>query len=168
MATATRIYFVAVEGVPYLVRAAHPSAAMMHVARNVATVRVASQDDLVANLSAGVKVETAGDESEPEPAPAEEKSLPLWPMPWQAAAALPDETDDQAEDDQPADGYYSQPDHRAAGVPPRQRVPAKYRCPQTGSTWSGRGLKPQWLRVAMEGGRPLSDFLVIEPSTADA
>lgn len=62
MATATRIYFVAVEGVPYLVRAAHPSAALMHVARNVAAVRVASQDDLVNCIADGIKVESAKEE----------------------------------------------------------------------------------------------------------
>ena len=48
----------------------------------------------------------------------------------------------------------------AAGVPQRQRMPAKYRCPQTGSTWSGRGLKPTWLRVALDGGKQLADFEV--------
>ncbi len=47
MATPTRIYHINLEGIPYLVRAAHPSAALMHVARNVASVRVATQDDLV-------------------------------------------------------------------------------------------------------------------------
>lgn len=30
------------------------------------------------------------------------------------------------------------------------KVPAKYRCPETGKTWSGRGMKPNW----MNGGDP--------------
>ena len=61
MATPTRIYYVSVEGVEHLVRAAHPSAALMHVARSIATVCVASQDDLVNCMADGVKVETAGE-----------------------------------------------------------------------------------------------------------
>ncbi len=35
MATPTRIYHINLEGIPYLVRAAHPSAELMHVARHV-------------------------------------------------------------------------------------------------------------------------------------
>lgn len=69
MATPTRIYLINLEGIPYLVRAAHPSAALMHVARNVASVRVASQDDLLNCIADGVKVESAKDET-PAPAPA--------------------------------------------------------------------------------------------------
>ena len=38
------------------------------------------------------------------------------------------------------------------------KVPAKYRDPETGSTWSGRGLHPKWLRAALARGRKLSDF----------
>jgi len=29
--------------------------------------------------------------------------------------------------------------------PPARKVPAKYRDPQTGATWSGRGKPPQWI-----------------------
>lgn len=37
--------------------------------------------------------------------------------------------------------------------------PAAYRCDLTGSTWSGRGSMPVWLRAALAGeGRKLSDF----------
>jgi len=36
----------------------------------------------------------------------------------------------------------------------------KYRNPATGETWTGRGLKPQWLKVAMEGGATLASFEV--------
>jgi len=38
------------------------------------------------------------------------------------------------------------------------KVPAKYRDPATGQTWSGRGLHPKWLRQALEAGAKLTDF----------
>lgn len=41
-----------------------------------------------------------------------------------------------------------------------RKVAAKYREPNTGETWSGRGLKPKWLTAAIEGGRSLADFAV--------
>lgn len=41
-----------------------------------------------------------------------------------------------------------------------RKVAAKYRDPDTGDTWSGRGLKPKWLTAALESGRSLSDFAV--------
>lgn len=168
MATPTRIYHVNVEGIAYLVRAAHPSAALMHVARNIANVRVASQDDLVNCLADGIKVESAKEEAaapEPEPAP-DDKTLPLWPMPTPASggfrdpqkAPLPEadsEDDDEEEDSRPAqDGQAS------GGVPQRQRIAARYRCPMTGSAWSGRGLQPTWLKVALASGKTLTDFAV--------
>lgn len=37
---------------------------------------------------------------------------------------------------------------------------AKYRCPETGSTWSGKGLKPKWLQVALGAGKTLKSFEV--------
>ena len=40
------------------------------------------------------------------------------------------------------------------------KVPAKYRDPATGQTWSGRGLHPKWLRAAMDAGASLADFAV--------
>ena len=40
------------------------------------------------------------------------------------------------------------------------KVTPKYRDPATGSTWSGRGLKPRWLKAALESGRALSDFAI--------
>ena len=61
MATPTRIYKVAPAaegGASRLVRAAHPSHALRHVAADAFTVKVASQDDLVAALERGTKVET--------------------------------------------------------------------------------------------------------------
>jgi ParB/RepB/Spo0J family partition protein len=37
-------------------------------------------------------------------------------------------------------------------------TPTKYRNAETGETWSGRGLQPKWLKVALESGRKLADF----------
>lgn len=38
------------------------------------------------------------------------------------------------------------------------KVPAKYRDPATGQSWSGRGLHPKWLKQALADGAQLSDF----------
>ena len=40
------------------------------------------------------------------------------------------------------------------------KLAAKYRDPDSGSSWSGRGLKPKWLKAAIEGGKALEDFAV--------
>ncbi len=40
------------------------------------------------------------------------------------------------------------------------KVPAKYIDKASGSTWSGRGLQPRWLRQALADGRKLADFAV--------
>lgn len=166
MATPTRIYHINLEGIPYLVRAAHPSAALMHVARNVASVRVATQDDLVNCIADGIKVESAREETtEPAPAaaPAEEKSLPLWPMPTPATfelsdpppQPLPDEDEEEEEKSRPG-----QDGQCAGGIPQHQRVLPRYRDKLTGDTWSGRGLKPMWLRKALDNGKQLADFII--------
>lgn len=42
----------------------------------------------------------------------------------------------------------------------QNRQPVRYRCKMTGSTWSGRGLMPVWLRVALDDGKKLADFEV--------
>lgn len=49
----------------------------------------------------------------------------------------------------------------AAGKPA-----ARYRDPMTGSTWSGRGLKPRWLVVALEDGHKLEEFDVLAQGAA--
>jgi DNA-binding protein H-NS len=46
---------------------------------------------------------------------------------------------------------------RAAGG---KKIAAKYRNAATGETWSGRGLKPNWLKAAMATGRKIDDFAV--------
>lgn len=63
MATPTRVYIVTIGKNDRLVRAAHPSAALMHVARDIAAVKVASQDALIECLEGGIKVESAKDDS---------------------------------------------------------------------------------------------------------
>ena len=38
---------------------------------------------------------------------------------------------------------------RSAGAKPAGKVAAKYRDPATGNSWSGRGLKPNWLKAGL-------------------
>ncbi len=45
-----------------------------------------------------------------------------------------------------------------AGASAKTKVAAKYRDPQSGLTWSGRGLRPRWLVAAINEGKSLSDF----------
>lgn len=40
------------------------------------------------------------------------------------------------------------------------KVAAKYRNSETGETWTGRGLKPKWLRTALEAGRKIEEFQI--------
>jgi DNA-binding protein H-NS len=52
---------------------------------------------------------------------------------------------------------------RGAAAPARKAggtVAAKYRNAETGETWSGRGLQPNWLKAALASGRSLTDFAV--------
>ena len=37
---------------------------------------------------------------------------------------------------------------------------AKYRDPDSGQTWTGKGRPPAWIRAADEAGRPRSDFAI--------
>lgn len=41
-----------------------------------------------------------------------------------------------------------------------RKVAPKYRNPATGDTWSGRGLKPNWLKAAMSSGRKIEEFAI--------
>lgn len=45
---------------------------------------------------------------------------------------------------------------------------APYLDPSTGATWSGRGLKPLWLRQELAAGRSLSDFASPAATSSDA
>jgi DNA-binding protein H-NS len=51
-------------------------------------------------------------------------------------------------------------DHGNAG----SKVAPKFRDPDTGATWSGRGLKPKWLSAALESGKELTDFAIDSPT----
>lgn len=66
---AERIYVVNQVGkdAPRLVRAVHQAAALRHVAADLLCVAVASQDDLVELLGAGVKVESVKPQPTTEP-----------------------------------------------------------------------------------------------------
>ena len=39
-------------------------------------------------------------------------------------------------------------------------VKPKYRHPDTGATWAGRGMAPKWLAAELAKGRKLEDFLI--------
>jgi DNA-binding protein H-NS len=39
-----------------------------------------------------------------------------------------------------------------------KKVAPKYRNPETGETWTGRGLQPNWLKSALASGKKLADF----------
>jgi hypothetical protein len=65
MATNTRIYIVgSLDGSTRLVRATTPHQAISHVAHSQFTVRVPTQDELVAAVSKGVTVENYKDASQ--------------------------------------------------------------------------------------------------------
>lgn len=61
-------------------------------------------------------------------------------------------------------GHSADPKPKKAKKPAAKKVesrrPAQYSDPMTGATWSGRGLKPKWLSVALEQGKSLADFQV--------
>ena len=45
----------------------------------------------------------------------------------------------------------------------RMPVAPKYRNPENpGETWAGRGLKPRWLKAAIETGKTADDFLILK------
>lgn len=43
---------------------------------------------------------------------------------------------------------------------PGKKVPPKYRNAATGDVWSGRGLKPNWLKAEITAGKKLEDFAI--------
>jgi DNA-binding protein H-NS len=56
-------------------------------------------------------------------------------------------------------GYAGGKKAKARGGP-RGSVAPKYRDPETGDTWAGRGLKPRWLTAAMKSGKSLEAFAI--------
>lgn len=51
---------------------------------------------------------------------------------------------------------------------PTKKVAAKYRHPETGESWTGRGLKPKWLQQALAEGKSLEEFLLPTESAEPA
>jgi len=41
-----------------------------------------------------------------------------------------------------------------------RKVAPKYRNPETGETWTGRGLQPKWVQAAVAAGKKLEDFAI--------
>ncbi|MGB6103513.1 MAG: H-NS histone family protein [Pusillimonas sp.] len=48
----------------------------------------------------------------------------------------------------------------AAAPAAKRSVPVKYRHPQTGETWTGRGKAPRWISNAEAEGKSRNDFLI--------
>jgi DNA-binding protein H-NS len=53
---------------------------------------------------------------------------------------------------------------------PRKRgvLPVRFRDPETGKGWSGRGRKPVWLVEKLDAGMKLEDFAVASPPPAES
>jgi DNA-binding protein H-NS len=48
---------------------------------------------------------------------------------------------------------------RASSMKGRKVAP-KFRDPETGETWAGRGARPRWLVARLKAGKKLSDFAI--------
>jgi len=42
----------------------------------------------------------------------------------------------------------------------RRPAKAKYQDPDSGKTWTGRGLKPLWVRATLAAGKPIESLLI--------
>ena len=67
----SRIYIVGHGQTVRLVRAAHRSQAVGHVARSIINCKVASQDELVESLTRGIAIESASESPETQELPLE-------------------------------------------------------------------------------------------------
>jgi DNA-binding protein H-NS len=47
-----------------------------------------------------------------------------------------------------------------------RKVAPKYRDPDSGATWAGRGARPRWLQAAIKQGKKPDDFLIGRKKTA--
>ncbi|HUH86707.1 MAG TPA: H-NS histone family protein [Pusillimonas sp.] len=47
-----------------------------------------------------------------------------------------------------------------ANTTPKRTVPPKYRNPETGATWTGRGKAPRWVSEAEAQGKSRDQFLI--------
>ena len=50
--------------------------------------------------------------------------------------------------------------NREGGPVKGSEVAAKFKDPETGASWSGRGLQPKWLKAALADGKKIEDFAV--------
>jgi DNA-binding protein H-NS len=57
-------------------------------------------------------------------------------------------------------GAESPTGNRGRGARKGRKVPPKYRDPQSGETWAGRGAQPVWLREKLRKGAKLDHFLI--------
>jgi len=60
----------------------------------------------------------------------------------------------------PADLTTAQKHGKGAQTGSRSKVAPKYRHPETGATWTGRGLKPRWLAEQLANGKQVGDFAI--------
>ena len=56
----------------------------------------------------------------------------------------------------PADKKTAKPKRKSA----KRKVAPKYKDPQSGATWSGRGLTPRWLAEKEKAGAKREEFLI--------
>ena len=76
-----------------------------------------------------------------------------------------DQTDDACASARPTTTAEAR--YEAGLLTKRKPSSARYQCPTTGQTWTGRGLKPRWLVQALdEGGKTLTDFDTLAQGTA--
>lgn len=47
-----------------------------------------------------------------------------------------------------------------SGTLPKKRVPPKFRHPETGETWTGRGKTPRWISTAEAQGKNRNEFRI--------
>lgn len=91
-----------------------------------------------------------------------------WPFPRAGKESAPAAAQPDATSAVLADVKKNGPGHSANPKPKAKRAapiklaspPAKYRDPASGQTWTGRGLKPKWLAIALASGKTLADFQV--------
>lgn len=66
-----------------------------------------------------------------------------------------------------AAGKAKAPSKTAAKKPGRKTagktaVPIRFRDPETGNTWTGRGLPPKWMTEKLKAGKTKEDFRIVE------
>jgi DNA-binding protein H-NS len=49
---------------------------------------------------------------------------------------------------------------RGVSVMKGRKVAPKYRDPETGETWAGRGARPRWLVARLKAGKKIGDFAI--------